>query len=136
MPILPNKPKKKSFAKKFEVISARMSSVVGSPFWFIFSVSIVFAWLLSGPFFNWGETWQLIINTTTTILTFIMMSLLHSSQSKWEDRMEKLQQKERTNLMAIEKTTKKLAYDKGERPIGAKQIEAEEKIKELVDSLH
>ena len=65
-----------------------------------------------------------------------MMALLHASQSRWEEKMEKLQQKEKTEIKAIGKTTKKLAYDKGEKPVDAKDVEAEEKVQELIDSLH
>lgn len=122
--------------KKFERFSQKISDVVGSPYWFVFSISLVIIWIMSGPLMEWSENWQLVINTTTTILTFLMMALLHSSQSKWEDRMEKLQQKEGTKIKAIEKTTKKLAYEKGEKPIAAKDIEKEEMVKELVESLH
>lgn len=113
---MPKSPKDKSkTTKKFERISDRVSGVVGSPYWFIFSLIIIFIWLPSGFFLGWGEIWHLLINTTTTILTFLMVALLHSSQSRWEDRMERLQQRETSEIKAIEKNTKKVAYDQGKQ---------------------
>ncbi len=86
--------KKGKLVKKFRKFSESTNKIVGSPYWFIFSLLLILVWLPSGVFFGWGEIWHLLINTTTTILTFLMMSLLHSSQSKWEERMDRLQEKE------------------------------------------
>lgn len=80
--------------KKFRKFSDSMDKIVGSPYWFVFSVILVLIWVPSGFIVGWGDTWQLIINTTTTILTFLMMSLLHASENKWEERMDKFQEKE------------------------------------------
>jgi low affinity Fe/Cu permease len=114
---MPNTPKDRSkTTRKFERISDKVSGVVGSPYWFIFSLVIIIVWLPSGFLLGWGEIWHLIINTTTTIMTFLMVALLHSSQSRWEVRMEKLQQRESSEIKAIEKTTKKIAYDNGKQP--------------------
>ncbi len=107
----------------FERISEKVNNVVGSPYWFIFSMVLILVWLPSGFLLGWGEIWHLIINTTTTILTFLMMSLLHSSQSKWEERMEKLQQKETSKIRTIEKNTKKIAYDAGRNIENSEEFE-------------
>jgi low affinity Fe/Cu permease len=122
--------------KKFYKISDKVSGVVGSPYWFIFSLLIILIWIPSGFFLGWGEIWHLLINTTTTILTFLMVALLHSSQSRWEKKMEKLQQRESTEIKALGKTTKKIAYDSGEKVVKPEEIEMEETAKELVGSLH
>ena len=87
--------------KKFQTIADRVSKIVGSPVWFIFSIFMVLVWIPSGFLLGWGEMWHLLINTSTTILTFLMMSLLHSSQSRWESKIEKLQYKQDSDLKAI-----------------------------------
>ena len=131
-----SKSKNAKLTKKFYKISDRVSGVVGSPYWFIFSLLIILIWIPSGFFLGWGEIWHLLINTTTTILTFLMVALLHSSQSRWERKIEKLQQRESTEIKALGKTTKKIAYDSGETAVKPEEIETEERMKELVDSLH
>ena len=94
--------KKGKLFKKFRRFADSINRIVGSPYWFIFSILIVLIWFPSGYFLGWGEIWHLMINTTTTILTFLMMSLLHASQSKWEEKMERLQKKEDKELKTIE----------------------------------
>jgi low affinity Fe/Cu permease len=55
---------------------------VGSPIAFCLAVGIVVVWALSGPFFHWSDTWQLVINTGTTIVTFLMVFLIQSTQTR------------------------------------------------------
>jgi low affinity Fe/Cu permease len=55
---------------------------VGSPIAFAIAVAIVVLWAGSGPLFGWSDTWQLVINTGTTIVTFLMVFLIQSSQSR------------------------------------------------------
>ena len=98
--------------KKFQAIADAVSNIAGSPFWFAFSVIMVITWFFSGFFLNFSETWQLMINTTTTILTFLMISLLHSSQKKWEDKIERLQDREATTIKKIQKDTKRISLEK------------------------
>jgi low affinity Fe/Cu permease len=59
-----------------------VSDVVGTPVAFAIAVVFVVAWGLSGPFFGFSDTWQLIINTSTTILTFLMVFVIQSSQNR------------------------------------------------------
>ena len=49
---------------------------------FILAVSVVLVWLLTGPIFGWSDTWQLVINTGTTIVTFLMVFLIQSTQNR------------------------------------------------------
>lgn len=86
---------------EFEKFAERINRVVGSPMWFVFSILLILLWIPSGFIFGWGDTWQLIINTTTTILTFLMVSLLQTSQNRWEKKMEADQVKEKHNLKVI-----------------------------------
>ncbi|HEY0354245.1 MAG TPA: low affinity iron permease family protein, partial [Enterovirga sp.] len=54
----------------------------GRPITFAFCVVVVVAWALSGPFFHFSDTWQLIINTGTTIVTFLMVFLIQNTQNR------------------------------------------------------
>ena len=92
----------------FKRFSDRVSGIVGSPYWFFFSVVVILVWLPSGVFFEFNEIWHLIINTFTTIFTFLMMSLLHSSQNEWEQKMEKLQKQQERTLKLLEKRTNEI----------------------------
>jgi low affinity Fe/Cu permease len=65
-----------------EKISSRATKASGSPAAFIIAFLIIVAWLLSGPIFNFSDTWQLVINTGTTIITFLMVFLIQRSQNK------------------------------------------------------
>ena len=70
------------FKAFFETFANRATSFTGSSSAFTIALAIVIVWLLSGPFFNYSETWQLIINTGTTIITFLMVFLIQKSQNK------------------------------------------------------
>ena len=109
----PSQPVKKrsKIHKSFQAVADFVNNIVGSPFWFVFSVILVVAWFFSGFFIGFTETWQLIINTSTTILTFLMISLLHSSQKKWEDKIERLQNREASQIREIKKETKRITLE-------------------------
>ncbi|KUY30319.1 low affinity iron permease family protein [Elizabethkingia ursingii] len=70
------------FKAFFETFANKATSFTGSSSAFTIALAIVIIWLLSGPFFNYSETWQLIINTGTTIITFLMVFLIQKSQNK------------------------------------------------------
>ena len=55
---------------------------VGSPTAFVLAVAVIVIWAGSGPLFGWSDTWQLVINTGTTIVTFLMVFLIQSTQSR------------------------------------------------------
>ncbi len=73
---------KKSKAQFFENFASKASKAVGSPYAFITALSLVIVWAICGPFFGFSETWQLVINTGTTIITFLMVFLIQKSQNK------------------------------------------------------
>ena len=104
--------KSENIEKKFQGFADAVDRIVGSSYWFAFSVFIVVVWAFSGLIIGFGQTWQLIINTTTTVMTFLMISLLHSSQQKWEKKIERLQDKEATNIKEIKEETKKMSSEK------------------------
>jgi low affinity Fe/Cu permease len=59
-----------------------VSRAAGKPITFALAVGVVIVWALSGPFFKFGDTWQLVINTGTTIITFLMVFLIQASQNR------------------------------------------------------
>ena len=66
----------------FDNIATTITSWTGSSFAFLTAAAIVIVWAVSGPFFNFSETWQLVINTGTTIITFLMVFIIQKSQNK------------------------------------------------------
>src|SRR4051812_14490818 len=69
-------------AKLFTRFATAIASATGRPVTFILCCAIVVAWGLSGPFFGFSDTWQLIINTGTTIVTFLMVFLIQNTQNR------------------------------------------------------
>lgn len=72
----------KSDSSVFERFSNWATKFTGSSYAFLGAVAIVVIWAVSGPVFNYSETWQLVINTGTTIITFLMVFLIQKSQNK------------------------------------------------------
>lgn len=66
----------------FHKVAQRTSVIVGSPIAFFIALIIVIAWVLSGPYFGYSDTWQLVINTGTTILTFLVIFLVQNTQNR------------------------------------------------------
>ena len=65
-----------------ERFSYHATKATGSSLAFILAVLVVLIWLISGPLFNFSDTWQLVINTGTTIVTFLMVFLIQRAQNK------------------------------------------------------
>lgn len=65
----------------FSRVACKASYYSSRPAAFISSCTIVILWIISGPMFDWGTTWQLVINTGTTIVTFLMIFLLQHAQA-------------------------------------------------------
>ena len=65
-----------------ETFSRKATAWTGTSWAFLLSVTIVVIWLVSGPFFHYSDTWQLVINTATTIVTFLMVFLIQRTQNK------------------------------------------------------
>jgi low affinity Fe/Cu permease len=68
--------------KWFNKVATAVAFATGKPITFLFCVSLILIWALSGPFFGFTETWQLIINTSTTIITFLMVFLIQNTQNR------------------------------------------------------
>ncbi len=77
-------PKKKASkaSKSFNQFSSRVTKLAGRPTAFITALSIIILWALTGPIFHFSDTWQLVINTGTTIITFLMVFVIQQTQNK------------------------------------------------------
>jgi low affinity Fe/Cu permease len=74
--------KKSGFREYFHVFAQMTSKAVGSVWAFLLALGTVLIWGLTGPLFGYSDTWQLVINTSTTIVTFIMVFLIQSTQNR------------------------------------------------------
>jgi len=66
----------------FTHMASRIAAAAGQPLAFVLALSIIIIWGLSGPLFGWSDTWQLVINTGTTIVTFLMVFLIQNAQNR------------------------------------------------------
>ncbi|TDU26389.1 low affinity Fe/Cu permease [Panacagrimonas perspica] len=66
----------------FTRFAQRISHAAGEPYTFTTGLGLVIVWGLSGPLFGFGDTWQLVINTSTTIVTFLMVFLIQNTQNR------------------------------------------------------
>ena len=68
--------------KWFNQFAHRASTFAGHYVTFLAAVTLIVVWAVSGPFFGFSETWQLVINTSTTIITFLMVFLIQNTQNR------------------------------------------------------
>ena len=86
----PEKPKKQEkerdffcvVSDAFRVFARRSSIALGSAWAFVGAVLVILVWILTGPMFHFSDTWQLVINTATTIVTFLMVFLIQNTQNR------------------------------------------------------
>ena len=71
-----------ALSRAFSEWAAKVAHATGRPLTFLVSVAVVVLWALSGPFFGFSDTWQLIINTGTTVITFPMVFLIQNTQNR------------------------------------------------------
>ena len=64
---------------RFSTVSANM---LGSPWMFVANVFLILVWLVSGPFFHYSDTWQLVVNTATTVITYLAVFLIQNTQNR------------------------------------------------------
>lgn len=72
----------------FRKISAKISNAAGSAYTFVLALLIIIIWATTGPLFDFSDTWQLIINTGTTIITFLMVFLIQNTQNRDSKAMQ------------------------------------------------
>src|SRR3954468_13944953 len=66
----------------FTFCATRISTVAGQPLAFVIAFMLIVIWGVTGPLFHYSDTWQLVINTATTIVTFLMVFLIQNSQNR------------------------------------------------------
>ena len=66
----------------FHKFASKIAFIVGTPWAFLVALAGVLAWAVSGPLFGFSDTWQLVINTSTTILTFLIVFLIQNTQNR------------------------------------------------------
>ena len=66
----------------FRRFARRASEVLGSAWIFVLAISVIAVWATTGPFFDYSDTWQLLINTGTTIVTFLMVFIIQNTQNR------------------------------------------------------
>src|SRR6185503_10449151 len=66
----------------FEAFASRTAQAMGKPIAFLVAVVTVVVWAVTGPIFHYSDTWQLVINTGTTIVTFLMVFLIQNTQNR------------------------------------------------------
>src|SRR5512132_447717 len=74
--------KSNKLSQILERFSLKATKATGTSMSFILALSVVIVWLVTGPLFKFSDTWQLVINTGTTIVTFLMVFLIQRSQNK------------------------------------------------------
>ncbi|MGZ2412143.1 low affinity Fe/Cu permease [Sphingomonas sp. F9_3S_D5_B_2] len=68
--------------KMFTRVATMISTAAGQPMSFVLAVLIILVWAVTGPFFHYSDTWQLVVNTGTTVVTFLMVFLIQNSQNR------------------------------------------------------
>jgi low affinity Fe/Cu permease len=66
----------------FTAIANRIAAFVGHPIAFVMALVFILLWALTGPVFGFSDTWQLVVNTSTTIITFLIVFLIQNSQNR------------------------------------------------------
>ncbi len=72
----------------FTRLAKKASTFTGRPSCFALALGVIVAWAISGPLFRFSDTWQLVINTGTTIITFLMVFLIQSTQNRDTEAMQ------------------------------------------------
>ncbi|MBD9515819.1 low affinity iron permease family protein [Pseudomonas sp. PDM22] len=80
-------PDEKKAGASFSRFAQALSQWAGRPLTFALACVLLVGWALSGPFFHFNDTWQLVINTSTTIITFLMVFLIQSTQNRDTDAL-------------------------------------------------
>ena len=76
------KASKKHSSDKFGMVARHVAAASGQPATFLVAFGIIILWAVTGPIFKFNDTWQLVINTSTTIVTFLMVFLIQNTQNR------------------------------------------------------
>lgn len=69
-------------SERFDRFSSHVTRLTGSPMAFMIALLVIVVWALTGPIFHFSDTWQLVINTGTTVITFLMVFVIQQAQNK------------------------------------------------------
>lgn len=70
------------FDRVFTIVAGRIAAFAGQPVAFVLALITILLWGATGPVFGYSDTWQLVVNTSTTIVTFLMVFLIQNSQNR------------------------------------------------------
>jgi len=134
--------------KFFNVCATKTSTAAGQPLTFVIAIAVILVCAISGPIFRYSDTWQLVINTGTTIVTFLMVFLIQNSQNRDAAAMQaKLDEllravdKAREQFIGIEHLTDhqielvRSALEKYAKEQGGKQKTAEDTVDRLLNRM-
>jgi low affinity Fe/Cu permease len=92
---------------RVEILAEWISSNLGHPLAFVLALAIVLMWAITGPLFGFSDTWQLVINTSTTIVTFLMVFLLQNTGNRTIDELhDRLRNMEQQNAELLDELRK------------------------------
>ena len=74
--------------KNFSAFSAHIARIAGRPRTFIVVCLLVVIWFITGPFFSFSDTWQLVLNTSTNIITFLMVFIIQNTQNRDSEALQ------------------------------------------------
>ena len=72
----------------FDRFAKRTAHASGQPITFVLAALLIVVWAVTGPLFGWSDTWQLVVNTGTTVVTFLMVFLIQSTQNRDTEAMQ------------------------------------------------
>jgi len=75
-------PRNGGIANGFQVFAAAASRVVGTKWAFAAAIALIVGWAVAGPYFHYSDTWQLVVNTATTVVTFLIVFLIQNTQNR------------------------------------------------------
>jgi low affinity Fe/Cu permease len=97
----------KFIRSRVEILAEWISSNLGHPMAFMLALAMVIAWAITGPLFGFSDTWQLVINTSTTIVTFLMVFLLQNTGNRTIDELhDRLRNMEQQNAELLDELRK------------------------------
>jgi len=132
--------------KFFNLCATKISTAAGQPLTFAAALAIIVVWAVTGPLFHYSDTWQLIINTGTTIVTFLMVFLIQNSQNRDGaamqaklDELLRAVEKAREKFIGIEHLTDqqieliRTALERNSKDQKGKQATADDTVDRLLD---